>query len=88
MYPPELPVPKGYIESDVNFIDKMIALNQSAQQWFNDTDNFKGFGEYLQKIRNLSLRQMQNQKISDEEFEDLRLSYDELAKLTTPRKLF
>ena len=88
VYPPELPVPKGYIESDVNFIDKMIALNQSAQQWFNDADNFKGFGEYLQKIRNLSLRQMQNQKISDEEFEDLRLSYDELAKLTTPRKLF
>ena len=29
-----------------------------------------------------------NGEITDEEFEDLRLSYDELAKLTTPRKLF
>lgn len=58
------------------------------QNWFTDKDNFAGFGEYLDKIRKLSAQQMQNQKISDEDFEWLRTSYDQLSDLTYPRKLF
>lgn len=72
----------------MNFLDALIALNKRTQKWFDDADTFKGFSAYLQKIRNLSLKQMQDQKITDEEFERLRLSYDELGKLTFPRKIF
>lgn len=83
-----MPVPKGYIEADVAFLDQLIALNSSTQKWFKDADTFAGFATYLAKIRQLSLQQMQDQKITDEDFEWLRLSYQELAELTTPRKLF
>ncbi len=88
VYPPALPVPKGYVEADVNFIDQLLQLNASMQQRFDEPDNFEGFAEYLKQIRAISEKQMQNQTISDEEFEQLRLSYTILRDLTYPRKLF
>lgn len=88
VYPPALPVPKGYVEADVNFIDQLLQLNASIQQRFDEPDNFEGFAEYLQQMRTISQKQMQNQTISDEEFEQLRLSYRTLEELTHPNKLF
>jgi hypothetical protein len=40
IYPPELPVPKGYIEADVAFIDALIQLNDTTKVWFTNSDNF------------------------------------------------
>ena len=88
VYPPTLPVPKGYIEADTAFLDRLIALNESMKNWFADKDNFAGFGQYLQKIRAMSQKQMKNQTISDDDFERLRTSYRQLSDLTFPRKLF
>ena len=88
MYPPTLPVPKGYIEADTAFLDRLISLNESMKNWFADKDNFAGFGQYLQKIRAMSQQQMKNQTISDDDFERLRTSYRQLSDLTFPRKLF
>ena len=88
VYPPILPVPKGYIEADTAFLDRLIALNESMKNWFADKDNFAGFGQYLQKIRAMSQKQMKNQTISDDDFERLRTSYRQLSDLTFPRKLF
>ena len=50
VYPPILPVPKGYIEADTAFLDRLIALNDAMKNWFTDKDNFEGFGHYLQKL--------------------------------------
>lgn len=88
VYPPTLPVPKGYIEADTAFLDRLISLNEAMENWFTDKDNFEGFGQYLQKIRKLSEQQMKNQTISDDDFERLRTSYDQLSNLTYPRKFF
>ena len=88
IYPPELPVPKGYIEADVAFIDALIQLNDTTKVWFTNSDNFIWFWEYLAKIRELVVKQMNNEVISDEEFEWLRLSYNDLNTLTQPKKLF
>lgn len=88
VYPPALPVPKGYVEADINFINQLIWLNQNILKWFDDADNFKQFENYLQKIKSIALQQMNNKIISDEDFEWLRLSYDQLWELTYPRKIF
>ena len=88
VYPPELPVPKGYIEADVNFIDRLIGLNEYTTKWFDNKENFDGFNNYLLRLRNISIQQMNDEKISDEDFEWLRLSYDELNNVTYPRKVF
>ena len=85
---PELPVPKGYIEADVNFIDRLIELNEYTTKWFDNKDNFNGFNDFLLRLRNISIQQMNDEKISDEDFEWLRLSYEKLSGITYPRKVF
>ena len=88
VYPPELPVPKGYIEADVNFIDRLIELNEYTTKWFDKKENFDEFNNYLLRLRNISIQQMNDEVISDEDFEWLRLSYETLSKITYPRKAF
>ena len=87
VYPPELPVPKGYIEADVNFIDRLIELNSYTTKWFDNKENFDGFNNYLLRLRNISIQQMNDEEISDEDFEWLRLSYEDLNNITYPRKV-
>lgn len=88
VYPPELPVPKGYVEGDVNFIDKLIELNKFVTQRFDNKDMFEEFWKYLEHIRAIALQQMNNEVISDEDFEYLRFSWDKIAEVTVPRKVF
>ena len=88
VYPPELPVPKGYIEADVNFISELIRLNTSISAWFENKDNFNAFNTYLKHINAIAQKQMKNEKIDDSEFEWLRLSREDLNEITYPRKLF
>jgi hypothetical protein len=81
-------VPKGYIEADVNFIDRLIELNEYTTKWFDKKENFNEFNNYLLRLRNISIQQMNDEVISDEDFEWLRLSYETLSKITYPRKAF
>jgi hypothetical protein len=49
---------------------------------------YEEFLSYLDFVKKLAVAQTQNQKISDEDFEQLRLSFDTLYSITTPQKLF
>ena len=73
---PHLPVPKGYVESEPDFLDRLMKLNAETLPYFADTyeqSKFVEFGNVLQKLKEISIKQMHNETISDEDFERLRL---------------
>ncbi|MGA2418232.1 MAG: DUF3160 domain-containing protein, partial [Candidatus Staskawiczbacteria bacterium] len=87
--PPAKPVPKGYVEPNVAFFDRLIALVNLTD------DGLKQFGilpanlesrnttflTSLQFYRTIAVSELQNQKISDDDFEKLRLSAGELDQI-------
>jgi hypothetical protein len=90
---PPLPVPKGYVEPNIEFFDRMISLVNLTNS------GLKGFGilpanlesrnntflDSLKFYRQIAVSELQNQKISDEDFEKLRLSAGQLDNiLQTP----
>jgi hypothetical protein len=73
---PALPVPKGYVEAEPDFIDQLIKLNAETLPYFDETyeqEKFIAFGQMLERLKSISIQQMHNKVISDEEFEWLRL---------------
>jgi len=74
------PVPKGYIEPNIEFFDRLIALTQMSMEGLNNRgllDNeFVGRNEKLIEalkfFRTFAIKQLENQNISDDDFEDLR----------------
>lgn len=89
--PPVLPVPKWYIEADIDVINQLIELNDEVKQDFSDlkeniTANFVEFDKYLNHVKNILIQQMNNEIISDEDFEWMRTSYDVLSRITFPLK--
>lgn len=90
---PANPVPKGYVEPDVGLFDRLIALVNMSK------DGLKSFGilpanfeqrnntlaDALKFYRQIAVAELQNQQISDEDFEKLRLSGGQLDQiLQTP----
>lgn len=76
--PPALSVPKGYIEAEPEFLDALIALTEKTITYTQGTspvqkDTLREFSQTLKKLKELSLKQMHNEKISDEDFEWLRI---------------
>lgn len=78
------PVPKGYVEPDIEFLDRLLALskmtlNGLSQKGLVD-DIFLGrhetFIEALEFFREIAVKQLANQTISDEDFEKLRTISD------------
>ncbi|HPR14087.1 MAG TPA: DUF3160 domain-containing protein, partial [Candidatus Woesebacteria bacterium] len=78
------PVPKGYVEPDIEFLDRLLALskmtlNGLSQKGLMD-DIFLGrhetFIEALEFFREIAVKQLANQTISDEDFEKLRTISD------------
>jgi hypothetical protein len=73
---PPLPIPKGYVESEPEFLDKLIQLNEETLPYFDATSEqhkFVEFGTILKRLKEISIKQMHNEIISDEDFEWLRL---------------
>ncbi len=87
--PPSLPTPKWYIEADVDIINKLIELNNEVkldfgELWERVESQFTWFDAFLRHTKNILEQQMNNEKISDEDFEWMRLAYDELSYIVYP----
>jgi len=85
--PPELPIPKWYVEPNIDLIDGLIALTQETTTFFSGAQ-YQQFLDYLIFIKKIALAQTTNQKIDDADFETLRTSAQTLTTITTPQKLF
>ena len=87
--PPLLPVPKWYIEADIDVVNKLIELNNEIKSDFSELDNyvlnnFVEFDTFLTHIKSILVQQMNNEVISDEDFEWMRTAYDKLSQITFP----
>ncbi|MBS8122257.1 DUF3160 domain-containing protein [Candidatus Vampirococcus lugosii] len=82
--PPSLPVPKGYIEPNIDLIDRLISLSKDTKEFYDQDDKFDYFIEYLEFVRGIAVSQTKNEKISDEDFEKLRLYYIKLKEILIP----
>ena len=87
--PPLLPVPKWYIEADIDVVNKLIELNNETKSDFSELDdyilnNFVEFDKFLTHIKSILVQQMNNEVINDEDFEWMRTAYDKLSQITFP----
>ena len=87
--PPSLPVPKWYIEADIDIINDLIELSEEVELdfgelWDRVESQFSWFNEFLVHTKDILEQQMNNEKISDEDFEWMRLAYDELSYVVYP----
>jgi hypothetical protein len=87
--PPPLPVPKGYVEPNIAFFDRLISLvnlTDDGLKSFNILpSNLESrnatFLSSLQFYRTIAVSELQNQKISDADFEKLRLDAGSLDNI-------
>jgi len=87
--PPPNPVPKGYVEPNVVFFDRLISLvnltDDGLKQFGILPSNFESrnttFLDSLKFYRTIAVSELQNQKISDDDFEKLRLSAGQLDQI-------
>lgn len=92
---PALPVPKWYIESEPDFLDKLISLTDQTSVYFSDDSiqwdkaKLEEFSKSLKKLKTMSIQQMNNKIITDEDFEWLRTDLlDLFLNITIPIKTF
>ena len=83
------PVPKGYVEPNPDFFDRLIALVNYSDDGLNqfgvlpanlEARNNK-FLDMLKFYRTIAVSELQNQTISDSDFETLRLSAGDLDNI-------
>jgi len=75
-------VPKGYVEPNVAFLDRLIALVSMTTEGLDKfnlmPETFKSrnstFVESLEFFKKIAVAELQNETISDDDFEQLRLS--------------
>jgi len=79
--PPEMPpIVKGYVEPDVIFWDRLIALTEATRKGLSDRNVMpEEFNERyftlinsLKFLRGIAVKELANEKISDNDFEKLR----------------
>lgn len=78
------PVPKGYVEPDIEFLDRLLALSKMTMNGLSQKglidELFLGrhetFIEALEFFREMAVKELANQVISDEDFEELRTLSD------------
>jgi hypothetical protein len=86
------PVPKGYVEPNITFFDRLIALVQMTNDGLNNRDLLDGlfegrnnnFLDSLRFFKDLAVKELQNEQISDEEFERLRNEPGNLEFIVSP----
>ncbi len=86
------PVPKGYVEPNIEFFDRLIALVQMTSSGLEKYDvlpiEFKGRNETLIKsltfLREIAVKQLENQVITEDEFEQLRIAPGHLDYIMSP----
>lgn len=83
------PVPKGYVEPNVPFLDRLIALTQMTEEGLKSRDLINGifvsrndsFLKSLNFFKNIAVKELQNEKISDDDFETLRTEAGYMSRL-------
>ncbi|MBQ5945250.1 DUF3160 domain-containing protein [bacterium] len=70
-------------------INKLIELNNETKSDFSELDdsvlaNFTEFDTFLNRIKGILEQQMNNEVISDEDFEYMRTAFDKLSQITFP----
>ena len=86
------PVPKGYVEPNISFLDRLIALVQMSNNGLASRDLldsvFQGRNEELLEslrfFRTIAVKEIQNEIISDDDFERLRLEAGRLDYILSP----
>ena len=86
VYPPALPVPRGYVEPNIDLFDSLLALTKTTSTYFDDT-SYQKFTEYLTFLRKIAVSESKNEKINDEDFDALRMSYNDLYGLVQEQKV-
>ncbi|MEA1926416.1 MAG: DUF3160 domain-containing protein [Patescibacteria group bacterium] len=90
---PELPpVVKGYVEPDLIFWNRIIALAKTTQNGLNSrdilpeefNDKYQAFVTASEFFRQIAEQELQNQKISDEDFERLRTISSTFETIVAP----
>ncbi|HPC34751.1 MAG TPA: DUF3160 domain-containing protein, partial [Candidatus Absconditabacterales bacterium] len=85
--PPDLPVPKGYVEPNIDLIDSILKLTNDTKDFFSNDEAYLEYAKFLLFIRDIAIKQSQNELISDEDFEKLRLYYDDIINILYPKKV-
>lgn len=85
--PPELPVPKWYVEPNIDLIDSLLKLTNDTKEFFKEDESYLEFAKYLIFVRDIAIKQSKNEKIDDKYFEKLRLYYSEMINILYPKKL-
>lgn len=83
------PVPKGYVEPNIEFFDRLIPLAKMTKEGLEKRglleNEFLGRNEdllnQLEFYRKIALAELGNQKITDEEFEKLRVAPGKLEQV-------
>jgi len=86
------PVPKGYVEPNIEFWDKLISLAEMTKDGLLQTkvlpQEFVGRNDRLIKglkfLRQIAIKELNNEKISDDDFETLRLLGGNLEQVVLP----
>ncbi|MBP9781619.1 DUF3160 domain-containing protein [Candidatus Woesebacteria bacterium] len=86
------PVPKGYVEPNIEFYDRLIALVVMTKTGLENYEvlpiEFVGrnesFIEALEFFRDIAVKQLQNQVITEDEFEKLRTTPGHLDYIMSP----
>lgn len=88
-HPTPPPVPKGYVEPNIPFLDRLIALTQMTEDGLKSRDLINGifvsrndsFLKSLNFFKNIAVKELQNEKISDDDFETLRTEAGYMSRL-------
>jgi hypothetical protein len=86
------PVPKGYVEPNAEFLDRLLALVQMTRDGLSARglleqefrERHQEFLESLEFFRRVAVAQLNGEKISDEDFEKLRLAPGRLGLVLRP----
>lgn len=84
------PVPKGYVEPNVEFYNRMLWLTTTSREGLDArgllTDNLKEkftqFEDLLTFLRNVSIKELTNQKLTQEEYRQIKYYGSEIERLT------
>jgi hypothetical protein len=70
-------------------LNKLIEINNETKSDFSELDdyilsNFVEFDAFLNKMKSILEQQMNNEVISDDDFEYMRTAFDKLSRITFP----
>lgn len=88
-FPPAKPVPKGYVEPNIEFFDRLIALVNLSNEGLKKFDLLPSFlqarnvefMEDLKFYKSIAVSELENKEISDIDFEKLRLGAGSLDNI-------